>query len=139
MKLKNLLIPVLELGTYTGFSAVAWYEGTRATNAEIVTLDLPSEGLKNTRKYFKELAVDDRITVIEGPAAETSVSTPLERDLSVSFTSKTESFPRLKTIQGQFDLIFFDADKANQTLYLDLILEQRLLSPKGIILIDNGT
>ena len=45
---------------------------------------------------------------------------------------------RLKTIKGEFDLIFFDADKWNQTVYLDLILKQRLLSPKGIILVDNG-
>ena len=45
---------------------------------------------------------------------------------------------RLKTIKGEFDLIFFDADKLNQEGYLDYILTQRLLSPKGIILVDNS-
>lgn len=64
---------MLEIGTYTGFSAVAWYNGTRATNAEIVTLDLQCEVLEHARKYFKEIEADDRITVIEGPAAETLV------------------------------------------------------------------
>ena len=64
---------MLELGTYTGFSAVAWYDGTRATKAEIVTLDIRNEVLEQTCKFFKELEVDDRITVVAGPAAETLV------------------------------------------------------------------
>lgn len=64
---------MLEVGTYTGFSAVAWYDGTRANKAEIVTLDIRNEVLDRTRKFFKELEVDDRITVIAGPAAETLV------------------------------------------------------------------
>ena len=60
---------VLEVGTFTGFSALAWYEGTRATSAEIVTLDVRGEVLNFTRKMFKDVGVDDRIKVIEGPAA----------------------------------------------------------------------
>ena len=62
---------VLEVGTFTGFSALAWYEGTRATKAEIITLDVRGEVLNFTRKMFSELGVDDRIKVIEGPAAST--------------------------------------------------------------------
>ena len=64
---------MLELGTFTGFSAVAWYHGTRANKAEIVTLDLPNEVLEKTCEFFKKLEVDDRITVLAGPAAETLV------------------------------------------------------------------
>ncbi|KAL8867859.1 MAG: hypothetical protein Q9174_005384 [Haloplaca sp. 1 TL-2023] len=105
---------VLEIGTFTGFSALAWYEGTKATGAEIVTLDIRHEMLETTSHLFKELGVNDRIVQVEGPAAET-----------------------LGTIEGEFDLIFFDADKENQKRYLDLILEQRLLSPKGVIFVDN--
>lgn len=66
----NVLTIVLEVGTFTGFSALAWYEGTRSTAAEIVTLDIRGEVLNFTRKMFKEVGVDDRITVLEGPAAE---------------------------------------------------------------------
>lgn len=66
----NVLTVVLEVGTFTGFSALAWYEGTRSTAAEIVTLDIRGEVLNFTRKMFKAVGVDDRITVIEGPAAE---------------------------------------------------------------------
>ena len=62
---------VLEVGTFTGFSALAWYEGTRTTKAEIITLDVRGEVLNFTRKMFAELGVDDRIKVIEGPAAST--------------------------------------------------------------------
>ena len=62
---------VLEVGTFTGFSALAWHEGTRATKAEIITLDVRGEVLNFTRKMFSDLGVDDRIKVIEGPAAST--------------------------------------------------------------------
>ena len=64
-------IPVLELGTFTGFSAMAWYEGTKTTKAEIVTLDIRSEVLESTKKALKEHGVEDRITLVEGPASET--------------------------------------------------------------------
>ena len=62
---------VLEIGTFTGFSALAWYEGTRTTKAEIITLDVRGEVLNFTRKMFADLGVDDRIKIIEGPAAST--------------------------------------------------------------------
>ena len=67
----TVTILVLEVGTFTGFSALAWYEGTRATKAEIITLDVRGEVLNFTRKMFSDLGVDDRIKVIEGPAAST--------------------------------------------------------------------
>ena len=60
---------VLELGTFTGFSALAWYEGTRETKAEIITLDIRGEVLNFARKLFRDLKVNDRIQVMEGPAS----------------------------------------------------------------------
>ena len=45
---------------------------------------------------------------------------------------------RLSKVEGEFDLIFLDADKHNYLKYLDIILTRRLLSPHGIILVDNG-
>jgi predicted O-methyltransferase YrrM len=62
---------VLEIGTYSGFSALAWYEGTRATAAEIVTLELSTEMIEVSTKLFKDLKVDDRIKIVEGPADKT--------------------------------------------------------------------
>ncbi|KAL9034182.1 MAG: hypothetical protein Q9214_007162, partial [Letrouitia sp. 1 TL-2023] len=104
----------LEVGTFTGFSALAFYEGTRSTNAEIVTMDVRGEVLQFTRKMFQDVGADDRIMVMEGPAAVS-----------------------LKNVGGEFDLIFLDADKHNYQTYLDLILTRRLLSPNGIIVVDN--
>lgn len=70
---KKMTCVVLELGTFTGVSALAWYDGTRANQAEIVTLDVRADVVERTRAFFKQLGVDDRITPIAGPAAETSV------------------------------------------------------------------
>ena len=46
---------------------------------------------------------------------------------------------RLEQVEGHFDLIFLDADKHNYQIYIDRILERRLSSPQGIVLVDNGT
>ena len=44
----------------------------------------------------------------------------------------------LEQVEGEFDLIFLDADKHNYQVYLNLILGRKLLSPHGVILVDNG-
>lgn len=69
----SLVWVVLEVGTFTGFSAIAWYEGTKQTQAEIVTLDVRSDILIAARQVFKDLGVDNRIKVVEGAAIETCV------------------------------------------------------------------
>lgn len=45
---------------------------------------------------------------------------------------------RLKTLTGDFDLIFVDANKDGYAGYVKTILDRQLLSPNGIILCDNG-
>lgn len=45
---------------------------------------------------------------------------------------------RLKTLTGEFDLIFVDANKDGYATYVQTILDQKLLSARGIILCDNG-
>ena len=44
----------------------------------------------------------------------------------------------LEKVDGQFDIIFLDADKHNYQLYMNIILERRLLSPRGAVFVDNG-
>ncbi|KAK8095675.1 o-methyltransferase domain-containing protein [Apiospora kogelbergensis] len=105
---------LLEIGCFSGYSALAWYEGTKETQAEIVTLELSPKMIAASRKAFQEYGVDDRVTLIEGPADET-----------------------LKTLTGAFDLIFVDANKDGYENYVKIILDQKLLSPNGIILCDN--
>ncbi|KAF3010364.1 hypothetical protein E8E14_009515 [Neopestalotiopsis sp. 37M] len=105
---------VLEIGCFSGYSALAWYEGTKDTQAEIVTLELSPKMIAASKKAFKENNVEDRVKLIEGPADQT-----------------------LKTLTGEFDLIFVDANKDGYQTYVQIILDQKLLSPRGIILCDN--
>lgn len=60
----------------------------------------------------------------------------------ISTVSVTNTFAfqwsRLKALSGEFDLIFVDANKDGYEGYIKTILEQKLLSPNGIILCDNG-
>lgn len=45
---------------------------------------------------------------------------------------------RLASLDGQFDIIFLDADKVNYTTYISIILDKKLLSARGVIFCDNG-
>ncbi|KAK8043256.1 o-methyltransferase domain-containing protein [Apiospora phragmitis] len=105
---------VLEIGCFSGYSALAWYEGTKDTQAEIITLELSPKMIAASRKAFEEYGVEDRVKLVEGPADQT-----------------------LKTLTGEFDLIFVDANKDGYEGYVKTILDQKLLSPNGIILCDN--
>jgi len=64
---------------------------------------------------FTKYEVTNRVKLVEGPAAET-----------------------LKTIRGEFDIIFIDADKPGYKTYFEIILEKGLLSKNGIIITDNS-
>ncbi|KAI1075120.1 putative SAM-dependent O-methyltransferase [Whalleya microplaca] len=105
---------VLEIGCYTGYSALAWYEGTKETQAEIITLELSPKMTAASRQAFKKHGVEDRVKLIEGPADQT-----------------------LQTLEGEFDLIFVDANKDGYAAYVQTILDRKLLSSRGVILCDN--
>jgi predicted O-methyltransferase YrrM len=83
---------------------------------QIITLDLDPKMIAIALDVFAKNEVTDRVKLLEGPAADT-----------------------LKTLRGEFDIIFIDADKTGYTNYLKIILERRLLSKNGIIIADNGT
>ncbi|MCJ1360923.1 hypothetical protein MMC16_000018 [Acarospora aff. strigata] len=105
---------ILEIGCYSGYSALAWYEGTKSTKAEIITLELSPEMIAASRKTFDKYNVNDRIKLIEGPAGDS-----------------------LEKLTGDFDIIFVDANKDGYEAYVKTILDKKLLSPTGIILCDN--
>ncbi|PWY91341.1 putative SAM-dependent O-methyltransferase [Aspergillus sclerotioniger CBS 115572] len=105
---------VLEIGTYSGFSALAWYLGTQKTKAEIVTLEINSEMIKAAKAAFERFKATDRIRLVEGPAGES-----------------------IENLTGEFDLIFVDANKDGYEDYVKQILDKRLLSKDGVILADN--
>ncbi|KAL2783447.1 S-adenosyl-L-methionine-dependent methyltransferase [Aspergillus keveii] len=116
MSLTQVLRParVLELGTFTGVGALAFYEATKRTNAEIVTVDMSEKYLRIAKDAFKRHGATDRITVIKGNC------------LNV-----------LHTLEGQFDLIYVDAEETEYEAYTRMILDHKLLSPRGVLIIDD--
>ena len=111
----RLTMLVLEIGCYTGYSALAWYESTVSTKAEIITLELDPKMIAASRRTFDKYKLNDRVTLIEGPAEES-----------------------IKKLTGEFDIIFVDANKDGYEAYVKLILDKKLLSPTGFIMCDNG-
>lgn len=102
---------VLEIGTFTGYSALAMAEALPA-DGSIITCEIDPDVASMAHTFWDRSPHGKKIEVRIGPALDT-----------------------LATIAGPFDLIFIDADKINYVAYYQRGLE--LLSPRGIILIDN--
>jgi caffeoyl-CoA O-methyltransferase len=102
---------ILELGTYTGYSALAMAEQL-PHDGEIITIDINPHTTATARTYWDKSPHGKKITQILKPGMEA-----------------------LQSINDQFDLIFIDADKNNYSNYLDWSLLH--LSPHGSIVIDN--
>ncbi|WP_010232363.1 O-methyltransferase [Gillisia marina] len=102
---------ILELGTYTGYSAICLAEGLTETG-ELHTLDVNEELQSIQNKYFELSGYRSKIHQHLGEALEI-----------------------LPTLDMKFDLVFMDADKPNYPAYFDLIIDK--LNPGGILLTDN--
>lgn len=102
---------ILEIGTYTGYSALCFAEGLQK-DGELITIDQNEELEDRTRSYFERSAYGRQIQLLVGDAMEI-----------------------IPTLKGEFDLVFIDADKENYLNYYELILEK--VRPGGFILIDN--
>lgn len=107
---------VLELGTFTGYSALAMALAL-PENGKVITCDLSPEWTKDTHKFWSAANQDSKIELKLGPALDS-----LNNLLAEGFA-------------GKFDFIFIDADKTNYVGYYERCLD--LLSPKGIIAVDN--
>lgn len=102
---------ILEIGTYTGYSALCLAEGLTASG-KIITLDKNAELEDRVRGYFNESAFKDQIDFRVGDAMKL-----------------------VPEIDEQIDLAFIDADKVNYTNYYDLIFNN--LASGGFIIADN--
>lgn len=111
--LSKLIRPktILELGTFTGYSALCLAEGLQ-NDGVLHTIDINEELVDFQRKYFDRSKYGTQIHQHLGPALEI--------------------IPRLDTT---FDLVFMDADKPNYINYFHQIIDQ--LNPGGVILSDN--
>ena len=102
---------VLELGTYTGYSALCMAESL-PENGKVVTIDKNKKINVVAKEYWSKSIHSRKIQALFGDGLEV-----------------------LNTINESFDLIFIDADKRNYIKYFDKCLS--LLSEKGIIVVDN--
>jgi len=102
---------VLEIGMFTGYSALCFAEALPA-GGRVITCEIDEKPAALARSYFARSPHGGKIEVRMGLALET-----------------------LRGLAGPFDLIFIDADKVNYVNYYRRALD--LLSERGVILIDN--
>lgn len=111
--ISHLLKPerVLEIGTFTGYSAICLSEGL-APNGRIITIEMMAELEFIIFPYLEKAGIKDKVDVHFGRAMDI-----------------------LPQLEDSFDLVFIDADKQNYLNYYNAILPK--VRPGGIILADN--
>ena len=102
---------ILEIGTYTGYSAICLAEGMQP-NGKLVTIDVNEELEKRVRGYFREGGLENKIDYLLGDAATI-----------------------IPALNSTFNLVFIDADKENYAKYYELVFDK--VPVGGYILADN--
>ena len=102
---------ILEIGTYTGYSALCMAEGLKA-GGRLITIDVNEELETFTRSFFDRSAYKEQIDYRIADAAH-----------------------EIPAIEGPIDMVFIDADKRNYALYFDLVIDK--MRSGGLILVDN--
>jgi predicted O-methyltransferase YrrM len=102
---------VLEIGTFTGYSAICLAEGLQE-GGKVYTIDINEELEDIVRPFFVEAGLQDKIDYIIGNALEV-----------------------ISGLTGIFDMVFIDADKINYARYYDLVFDK--VRNGGYIIADN--
>jgi caffeoyl-CoA O-methyltransferase len=102
---------ILEIGTYTGYSAICLVKGL-ADNGKLITIERNDELIEIPTKYFAKAGFQDKIEIMTGDALDL--------------------IPKL---EYQFDLVFLDADKKDYIELFQLAINKVVKG--GIILADN--
>lgn len=102
---------ILEIGTFTGYSALCLCEGL-AADGLLYTIDVNEELESLTRSFFERSAFNSQIDYRIGKALDV-----------------------IPTIDDVFDFVFIDADKSNYSAYFDLVIDR--VSSGGLIIADN--
>jgi caffeoyl-CoA O-methyltransferase len=111
--LVRLLRPqrILEIGTFTGYSSISMAQAL-PSGARLITCDVNPETTEIARRYADEAGVLDRIEYRTGPGLDS-----------------------IAQLDGEFELIFIDADKPNYLNYYEATLPK--LAPGGLMILDN--
>jgi caffeoyl-CoA O-methyltransferase len=102
---------VLELGTYSGYSALSM-AAALPPGGRIVTCELEDAHADVAERHIREAGMSDRVEVRRGPALQT-----------------------LATLDGPFDLVFLDADKGGYVDYYEAVVPK--LAEHGVLVADN--
>lgn len=102
---------VLEIGTYTGYSALCWAEGLQP-GGKVHTIDINEELENMVARYIAEAGQSDAITTYIGNALDI-----------------------IPSIDEKFDVVYIDADKDNYSNYYDLVIDR--VRTGGYIIADN--
>jgi len=102
---------ILEIGTYTGYSAICMAEGLK-DEGKLTTIDVNEELEDRVRGYFAEAGLTNRVEFLIGDAMEI-----------------------IPLLDQQFDLVFIDADKSNYSNYLELVIDK--VPSGGYVISDN--
>lgn len=111
--LSHMISPknILEIGTYTGYSALCLAEGLQ-TDGTLYTIDVNEELETMVRQYITEAGLESNIDFRIGQAMDV-----------------------IPTIDAEFDMVFIDADKENYANYYDLVFDK--VRKGGYIIADN--
>jgi caffeoyl-CoA O-methyltransferase len=107
---------VLEVGMFTGYSALAMAEAL-PDDGEVVACEVDPYVARFAQQCFSESPSGHKISVKVAPALVT--------------------LEQLAGADATFDLVFIDADKAGYLDYLNVLLDTDLLAPNGLICVDN--
>lgn len=102
---------ILEIGTYTGYSALCLAEGL-TENGKLITIDINEELEDITREYIQKAKMENVIDYVIGNAMEI-----------------------IPTLSEEFDIVFIDADKSNYCNYYKLVFDK--VKKGGYIIADN--
>jgi predicted O-methyltransferase YrrM len=102
---------ILEVGSYTGYSALCLAEGL-VEGGKLITIEANEELKPTLESHFAQSVFNNKIELIIGDAKEVILS-----------------------LEGPFDLVFIDADKGNYPLYYDLLIDK--VPSGGYIIADN--
>ena len=102
---------VLEIGTFSGYSALSMAAGL-PPDGRIVTCEIDPRHAEVARRFVAQSASSERVDIRLGPALDTVAG-----------------------LDGPFDLVFIDADKTNYANYYEAVLPK--LADRGLIVVDN--
>jgi caffeoyl-CoA O-methyltransferase len=102
---------ILEIGMFTGYSALMMAEGL-PDDGHLITCDVDPKAEAIAQRYFNESPDGHKIEIRMGPALDT-----------------------IKSLSEPLDMVFIDADKTNYSKYYEAVMP--LVKPGGLIVADN--